>query len=274
MPETPVLRRNDGTEGGDCMKDKWTAYWIAGLAALMLIGAAAVLLDRPGRKPEITVLTAESTAALTAAATDAAPAVKAAGTQTQASAAETAAEPETTAPPERNLNLADAEALKRVPGIGDTLADAIISARTACGGFVSRTQLCEISGIGETLMQRIMEEFEIPDERFPVTDAPPALQEEPAPEIQTEAPVYYINIYDANTVTRDELLTLPDMTGEKADAILTVRQNLKGFQGIYELTLAEGISGDYFEHVLKQYLYVEGDPYSVARRQEAAEPAA
>ena len=71
------------------------------------------------------------------------------------------------------------------------------------------------------------------------------------------------------TVTREELLTLPEMTEAKADAILTLRNNLEEFHGIYEISLAEGISGEYFERVLIHYLYIEGDPYSAAQKPES-----
>ena len=248
------------------MKDKWTLYWIAGLSALLLIGAAAAFLDRPGRALEITVQQSEAAAGTTEAeAGTKASAVRSAA-QTQTSAAASEAEPEEPEPPERNLNLADAEALKRVPGIGDALAEAIISARTACGGFTSRMQLCEISGIGETLTERIMAEFEIPDEVFPVQTDPPEPAEVLFPEAPPDESSYYIiNVYDVNTVTKEELMTLPDMTEERAEAILTMRQNLRGYRGIYEVSLAEGISGEYFEHVLKAHLYVADDPYSTAQ---------
>ena len=58
------------------------------------------------------------------------------------------------------------------------------------------------------------------------------------------------------------------MTEAKADAILALRDQLGQFRGIYEVGLAEGISGEYFEHVLIHYLYIEGDPDSVAQKTE------
>ena len=61
------------------------------------------------------------------------------------------------------------------------------------------------------------------------------------------------------------------MTESKADAILAMRGELKGYYSVYELTLADGISGEYFEQVLSRYLYVEGDPNSHPAEQELPE---
>lgn len=169
---------------------------------------------------------------------------------------------ETTAlkPAEHNLNLADAADLQRVSGIGAALAEAIIADREQRGGFIYRAQLLEISGVGEQLLSRIMDEFEIPDEQPPPAAEVLTEHDEPTEEVIAESPqVYY---YNANTVTREELLTLPDMTEQCADAILAMRESLGSYHGIYEIMLAEGISGAYFENVLHEYLYVEGDPNS------------
>lgn len=245
------------TERRCCVKDKWSIPIAAGLTALLLTGAVGLYLERPRTPLEITVQHETVSVTVTASAQTTVRAKESAAAA-QHVAATTQTVPAETAPPEHNLNLASADDLMRVSGIGETLAAEIIAARTSLGGFTSRTQLCEISGIGEALMQRIMAEFEIPDEVI--------LQD--SENIAEPEPVYYINVYEANTVTREELLTLPDMTETKADAILSLRNQLGQFRGIYELSLAEGISGEYFEHVLIHHLYIEGDPDSVAQNHD------
>lgn len=259
------------------MKDKWTAYCVAGLSALFVIGVIGVIVTKPRNQIGITVKAELTTAAVTETEPDESSAentVSRIQTTLTESLSQECELPAETAPPERNLNQASAEDLKRVSGIGDALAEAILSAREACGGFASREQLSEISGIGDILMQRIMAEFEIPDEVFPTAPEPePQPEPLPEPDPEPEDPVYYINVYDANTVTREELLTIPDMTEEKADAVLQMRDNLKGYHGIYEISLAEGISGEYFEYVLKEHLYIVGDPHSTAAPQETDDPA-
>lgn len=54
-----------------------------------------------------------------------------------------------------NLNLANAEQLTALPGIGLKRAEAIISYREAAGGFKSPEELLQIDGIGEALLEKI-----------------------------------------------------------------------------------------------------------------------
>ena len=247
------------------MKDKWQKYWITGLALLLMIGAAGLYLERPGRKLEITVQPDTSSSVMTVAepVTSAAVTTTAVLQTTHTTASETETGTVPTAPPEHDLNRASADDLMRVDGIGEALSAAIISARDARGGFTARSQLCEIDGIGQVLMERIMGEFEIPGEiSEPEHPEPETEFTEPGAE-QPADDTYYINVYEVNSVTREQLMTIPEMTVEKADAILAMRSNLKQFHGIYEVSLAEGISGEYFERVLMHHLYVEGDPNSI-----------
>lgn len=158
-----------------------------------------------------------------------------------------------TTTPDRNLNTADAAALKRVSGVGDILAEAIVAYRTKIGGFTRRAQLTEIAGIGEATAARIMAEFEIPGELPPLVTTAPA--ETAAPETTTAQ----VGYYDLNAVNREELLRIPGMTEAHADEILDVREKLQGYLSIYELALIEGLSGDYILHELTNYLYVEND---------------
>lgn len=170
----------------------------------------------------------------------------------------------------RDLNTATAEDLKRVNGIGEVLAEEILAHRMQIGGFTRRAQLLEVNGVGDVLMARIMAEFEIPDElppeiaddsALPASDDEPMPDEDPAPRTDEE-PEPPTGPYNLNTVTREELLTIPDMTEKLADEILKLRGMIGGYAGIYELMYTSS-SGTYFEEVLRIYLYVEGDPNSL-----------
>lgn len=184
---------------------------------------------------------------------------------------------QTTETPDRNLNTADEAALQRVSGVGVFLAGAIVQYRTEIGGFTRRAQLLEIEGIGETLAARIMAEFDIPDELPPedpeMPDAPASDDQPPPKEIapeqpaetEPEAPLYF----DANTVTREELLRLPDMTEACADAILAARARLGRFRSLYEILVADTIPDSYYINVLREYLYVSEDDQPM--RDSAAE---
>lgn len=170
--------------------------------------------------------------------------------------------------PDRNLNTADAAALKRVSGIGDFLADAILAYRDAHGGFRRRAELLEIDGIGPTLAERILNEFEIPGE-LPPEELPP--EPEQHPEQQSEQQNEQVPVsepepeaarFALNAVTREELLRVPEMTEALADSILQMREKLGGYSSIYELMLIPEIKGSYFNEILRNYLYIEGDPVS------------
>ena len=144
------------------MKHKWSVCITAGLTVLLLIGAAGLYLERPRTALEMTVKDEPSSAAESAAVQVTA-LTTASTVKTQTETVTEVTKPVETALPEHDLNRASAADLMRVPGIGEALAAEIVAARTACGGFTSRTQLCEISGIGETLIARELNN--IPNEK-------------------------------------------------------------------------------------------------------------
>jgi competence protein ComEA len=70
------------------------------------------------------------------------------------------ASPESTevaaAPPERvDLDLASAEVIERLPGIGPALAKRIVADRTANGPFGCPAALDQVKGIGPAMLQRL-----------------------------------------------------------------------------------------------------------------------
>lgn len=165
--------------------------------------------------------------------------------------------------PDRNLNTADAAALKRVRGIGDSLADAILAYRDAHGGFQRRAELLEIDGVGAVLAARILEEFDIPGE-LPPEEPQNEPEQQQLPEQETEQPVESEpepaeERFALNAVTREELLRIPDMTEALADGILQMRDQLGGYDSIYELMLVSGVTERYFHDVLRNCLYAEAE---------------
>ena len=61
----------------------------------------------------------------------------------------------TSSPGPVNINVADAEALKTLPGVGEATALAIIEDRKANGPFRSPEDLMRVSGIGEKKFARL-----------------------------------------------------------------------------------------------------------------------
>jgi len=54
-----------------------------------------------------------------------------------------------------NLNTAALEELEKIPGIGPSIAERIISYRTEQGGFRTVSELLAVSGIGEKSLERM-----------------------------------------------------------------------------------------------------------------------
>lgn len=61
----------------------------------------------------------------------------------------------TAAPEPVDINSADADALKQLPGIGDTLAERIIAYREKNGFFAGTEELLLVDGIGEGKLEDI-----------------------------------------------------------------------------------------------------------------------
>ena len=118
-----------------------------------------------------------------------------------------------------------------LPGIGEVLAQRIVAYREQIGGFRNLEQLLEVNGIGTVKYAEIVPMLYLPEET-------PAEEETPEP---VSFPI------DLNTATREELMRIPEMTETLADAILTLRQEIRYFSSPYELLYAEGMTDQRFE---------------------------
>ena len=54
-----------------------------------------------------------------------------------------------------NLNIASSEELQLLPGIGEVRAAQIVAIRKERGGFKSVSELTEVKGIGDAMMERL-----------------------------------------------------------------------------------------------------------------------
>ena len=57
--------------------------------------------------------------------------------------------------PRLNLNVATAETLQTLPGVGPTISERIVETRNERGGFESVEELLEVRGIGEATLERL-----------------------------------------------------------------------------------------------------------------------
>lgn len=265
-------------------------YLLCGLAAAGMLTAVFLAGKQNTPQDDLTVRTQSANVRAmpqnNAQTTKTAPAqtTKTAASETGTTAAETTESTAATALI-RDLNQADVNALMRVQGIGEKLASEIIACRDAHGGFTRRSQLMEIYGIGETLMESIMREFEIVGELpEPETAAPPETlpPETEPPETSAETTQTSTVTTEAlppapqnlNEIGREALLEIPGMTEALADQILDLRGQIGEFRTVFEIALLDGIGEAFITETLCPYLYVEGDTYFAAMTQPAAETAA
>ncbi|RED47357.1 competence ComEA-like helix-hairpin-helix protein [Winogradskyella eximia] len=130
-----------------------------------------------------------------------------------------------------DLNLATANQLKKVYGVGEKLSERIIKYRDKYkGGFISDVQLSEVYGLSPEVIERIKNDFTVKTPRA-------------------------IKTYNLNTATRDELVTIQFIDYEVAHNIIEERTLRDGFKSLEELTKVEDFPIKKFD-IIKLYLYL------------------
>ncbi|MGB5482042.1 MAG: helix-hairpin-helix domain-containing protein, partial [Eudoraea sp.] len=112
------------------------------------------------------------------------------------------------------INLATAEELKAIYGIGVKLSARIVKFRDRLGGFMVNEQLYDVYGLEEEVVLRILEEFQVKEQ----------------PEIER------INI---NTATKREMEQLIYINQDLAFQIVTYRDSVGIIRSFNELTQIE-----------------------------------
>jgi len=130
-----------------------------------------------------------------------------------------------------DLNLATANQLKKVYGVGEKLSERIIKYRDKYkGGFISDVQLSEVYGLSPEVIERIKNDFTVKTPRA-------------------------IKTYNLNTASRDELVTIQFIDYEVAHNIIEERTLRDGFKSLEELTKVEDFPINKFD-IIKLYLYL------------------
>ncbi|WP_298794609.1 helix-hairpin-helix domain-containing protein [uncultured Allomuricauda sp.] len=113
----------------------------------------------------------------------------------------------------KDLNLATAEELKSIYGIGETLSNRIIKFRDRLGGFLINEQLNDVYGLEPEVVQRTLEKF--------VVLSPPSIEK--------------INI---NLATAEEISRLIYINRKVANEIVTLRNekgNIESFEKLFNI---------------------------------------
>jgi len=128
----------------------------------------------------------------------------------------------------KDLNLATAEDLKFIHGIGDKLSARIVKFRSRLGGFMVNEQLYDVYGLEEEVVIRILKKFSVKQQ--------PVIKK--------------INI---NTATLSELKQLIYFNQNLAFQIVTYRDSVGTIQSFNELKKIEDFPSDKID-IIKLYL--------------------
>lgn len=111
-----------------------------------------------------------------------------------------------------DLNVATAQQLQKVYGVGEKLSQRIVAYRDKQkGGFIDDVQLTEVYGLSSEVIENINKQFTV----------------------KTPSPIIAINL---NTATAEELVTIKYIDYETAHQIIQARIVREGFKSLDELT--------------------------------------
>jgi len=134
--------------------------------------------------------------------------------------------------PKQDLNIATAEQLEKIKGVGKILSKRIVKYRdNRIGGFIDDVQLNDVYGLTPEVINKIKEQFTV----------------------KTPKPVKKINL---NTATIEQLVTVPHIDYDLAAKILEQRKLQKSFNSINELKKVNNFPSNKIE-IIKLYLQLE-----------------
>lgn len=168
-----------------------------------------------------------------------------------------------------SLNIITYDELLCISGIGPSTAQKIIDYRNSIGGyFISRYQLLDINGIGQSKMNTILQYTYIENENLDYNNQDNSnnmdSQDNSIVEDNAQGEVVYeenpqtvveypINL---NTATLEELCLIPNVDETIAQEIVSLRDTIQYFSDPYELLYTDSISEKFLSEII-DYISVE-----------------
>jgi competence protein ComEA len=150
------------------------------------------------------------------------------------------------APLPLDVNAADRTELLQIPGVGPTLADAILTHRSTFGPFQSLEELDGVPGIGVKTLDKLRN-WLVVDAKTPAKPAEPKFETlvrpappSAAPTTSTTTKLAPGQTLDPNTATLAELQQLPGIGPKMAERIVAERTK-KPFESVDDLRRVSGI---------------------------------
>lgn len=155
-----------------------------------------------------------------------------------------------------DINSAGADDLAKLKGIGDVLADEIIRYRNEHGGFRNIEEIMNVKGIGESIFADIRDNIYVIDPVYDTEEAVTVDDYYDEPEIETEHDEPSLTLEEAapiniNSADGATLILLPHIDEDKAQNIISFREENGDFHNVYELLLVEGISRNDVNDILE-----------------------
>lgn len=143
-----------------------------------------------------------------------------------------------------DLNQADVNSLRQLPGVGPNLAARIVDHRNKNGPFAKIDDLQAVHGIGPTTLERLRYMVMVSSTGESLTPAPPIQTLRSGPKSTPSTPI------DINMATAQQLMGLPGIGATMAERIIEDRNTNGLFNTVNDLTRIRGIKSKTLEKLL------------------------
>jgi len=130
-----------------------------------------------------------------------------------------------------DLNLATAEQLQKVNGIGESFSKRIIDFREKNNGFINDSQLGAVYGLNEATIEKVLQQFTVKTPK-------------------------QIDKFDLNKASASDIATIPTISFELAKQIWQFRKVRGRIESFSELSKIEGLTAQKLQ-LIQVYLYIE-----------------